>query len=439
MLGRPDLRYRRVHIVGTKGKGSTTVMLSGILEQLGLRVGMYTSPHLIDINERIQVNCRPVAQAVLVKIYESRVKPAIDCLPPELGGPTYFEVLTVLALEAFSEAGVQVSVIEAGLGGKLDSTNAIAPPDVIVVVPISLDHTQILGSTTAQIAWDKTAVFKTGSRIVAARQLDEVTNIVAVEAERKGCSISWVDSEIHVDRRPDVGSQQLRLRVGNQVIDVKLPLAGLHQAKNAATAVLAAKTLLDADQDQSLAQGLYSAFPRRMSPSARQLRYRPDAIRSGLESVRLRGRFESVSSRPPVIVDVAHNEASAQSLAATVSEMQAGSVVYVIGLSSDKDVAAFVKALAPTAKAFVFVQADHPRARDAEELAKAATATLNGVDVGAEPVLRVGTAPSVIAGLHAARAVAGSDPIVVTGSFYVVSETINSLQSTLGSHQMPLM
>jgi dihydrofolate synthase/folylpolyglutamate synthase len=429
-LERPDLRYRRIHVVGTKGKGSTTAMLVGILEQSGFRVGMYTSPHLLDMSERIQVDRTPVPQAELLRIYSARVQPAIERLPSALGQPTYFEVLTILALEAFADAGVEVAVIEAGLGGKLDSTNAIAAPEVIVLVPISLDHTQILGSTVEQIAWDKTAVFKPGSAIVAAHQPEEVTPIVAAQAKRVGCRISWVDSEVHIRRQPARGSgQRLRLLVRGNAIEVKLPLAGRHQAENAATAALAAWALLSEDNDRSLGQGLRSASSYLPSRVAIQPRYRPADITSGLESVRLRGRFEYVVSTPPVIVDVAHNEASAKSLASTVSETQSGKVVYLVGLSTDKDAEAFFSALAPTASAFVCVEANHPRARNAEKLAEAARASMGGGKSDQEAAPRVSTASSVREGLHVARTLTGSTTTVVTGSFYVVAEALKLLDA----------
>ena len=427
-LRRPDLRYRRVHVVGTKGKGSTTAMLASILQQSALRVGAYTSPHLHALGERIQVDGRPVPQADLLAVYTSRVQPAIDRLPPTLGRPTYFEVMTILSLEAFSAAGVQVAVIEAGLGGRLDATNAIMAPDVIVVVPISLDHTQILGSTVERIAWDKTAVFKPGSKIVAARQIAEVAAIVTRQAESSGCSISWVPSEIHVRRHPDgTKGQRLRMRVGDDVIDVQLPLAGPHQADNAATAALAAEVLWSRDVGHSsLAQELRSVSTRRSPRASTPMRLYSHAVKAGLESVRLRGRFECVSSNPPVILDVAHNEASARSLAATVAETLAGKVVYVIGLSRDKDANAFINALAGTAIACVFVQADHPRARDAKELATVAESTISRSDNDAPGIA---TAASVEQGLHAARNLAGGSAIVVTGSFYVVADALNVLDA----------
>lgn len=424
MLGRPDRTYRKIHVVGTKGKGSTTAMLDAILTQAGQRVGMFTSPHLLDLTERFQLNGAPAKEFDLAEIFATTIWPAIENLPIELGQTTYFEVLTLLALQAFAEAGVDVAIIEAGLGGRLDSTNAISPPDIVTVVPISLDHTQILGSTAAEIARDKTEVFKAGSVVVAAKQTSEVATVIAAQAQRVGCEVFWVNEHVHVRRiHVDRDRQRISLLLRSDSIDADLPLAGPHQAQNAATASLAASILLEgADADVQPHQEVSRANDSTRATAKQSSR----AIRAGLESVQLRGRFEYLCWDPVLIVDVAHNEASAKALAATIVEAQAGKVVYVVGLSHDKDAESFFRALTPTALAFVCVRAKHPRARDAEDLAGAAG---RSVAHGQPPVedstsIAVRAADSVEAGMKEAREFAGSYPVVVTGSFYVASEAI---------------
>jgi dihydrofolate synthase/folylpolyglutamate synthase len=432
-LGHPERRYRIAHIAGTKGKGSTATMLASIAEAAGLTVGLYTSPHLRMFNERITVNRQPLADAELMRIVNTHLQPLLGRLPFELGTPTAFELTTVSALLAFADAQVDLVVLETGLGGQLDATNAIERSDVAILTPISLDHTQILGHTIEQIARDKSGIIKPGSTVVSAPQLAEAARPIAIRVTATGSRLYRVGEDIHVRRASSGAQQHIRLYFAGGTVETTLPLAGEHQAINAATAALAAALLfgqLDSQRTTfGLAQALWQAGGRtRTELSIMLQQHRPHlplaAIKAGLERVQLPGRFDFIRDNPMVIVDVAHNQASARALAATVVEVFRQSVVYVVGMLSDKDAAAFLQELAPTAANFVLVQPTHPRAMSVQNLYQAATAI-------AVPTM---VASSVENGLKQAFSLAVERrPIVVTGSFRTVAEALAALEQVPAS------
>lgn len=433
-LDRPDRRYRIVHIGGTKGKGSTAVMLSSMLAASGLRCGLYSSPHLLDFTERISVNGTAIGQDELVETMNERILPAVARLPEDLGGPTLFELITVLALEVFARRNVDVAVIEVGLGGSLDATNAIEPPEVVVLTPISLDHTAILGSTIAEIAGDKSGIIKTGARVVVAPQLEAASAVIEESCRQAGAELGTVASYVSVRRGPsNLEGQSIQIETTGVSSHVRLPFPGRHQAENAATAVAAALAFEgdSATGTPTLASFLTSALltegyaethtatlPHTRGSSSFQSwsGVSNASIRLGLEGAPLRGRFEVVSRVPCIVVDVAHNHASALALAATVEEVFGARVTYVVGMSSDKDHEAFCRALDPSASRFICVQARHPRSVPASQLASAFR------HVSQAPVE---VRDSVADGLTLATEGLGPrEAIVVTGSFYSVAEAM---------------
>lgn len=401
-LGHPERAYRIVHVGGTKGKGSTATMVSAILGAAGLHVGLYTSPHLRDFRERIAIDGRPARDETIMRLVRSVIEPAVAQLPLPLGTPTAFEITTLVALIAFVDAGVQVAVVEVGLGGTLDATNAIERSDVVVLTPISLDHTHILGNTVELIARDKAGIIKPGSIVVMAPQPVDAAEQIVRSAERAGSRLLRVGLDARVERLEVARRhQRIRLQLSTTTIAATLPLAGEHQAINAATAALAVEQLLADEQDAS--------GPKRLA----------EAIQAGLERVGVPGRFQYVGTLPNVVVDVAHNDASARALSATVAETLRPPVVYVVGMSGDKDAQAFLAALASTAAAYILVKSTHPRAMDTERLAEAARTT--GV-----PTV---TAGSMETGLGQALARGWPErAVLITGSFYTVAEALDVLE-----------
>jgi dihydrofolate synthase/folylpolyglutamate synthase len=398
-LGAPDRRLGTVvHVAGTNGKGSTVAMIAALLA--GKRVATYTSPHLSTLRERIVIEGALISEAALVAAAD-RVRAA--------GGDdlTFFEQLTAIAAVAIADANVDVTVLEVGLGGRLDATNAIAA-DVAIVTGIARDHEAILGETLAEIAAEKAGIFKPGQRIVVGASGEPAAVSVLAERARIGAAITVVD-DAAIARVPPVA------------------LAGRHQRANAAAALAAI--------DHLEALGAV-----RVDPAARA---------HALATVRHPGRFEVIGE---VILDGAHNPHGAAALAATLGERGEASVVLVVAVSADKDVRAIAAALAPVARAVIATRYQQERAMAPDELAavfravdpasgndpSAPRATTAGgspdatsavvshdaptapSDAAARARFTVETAPDLASALAAARRHGGT--IVVCGSLFVVGE-----------------
>ncbi len=421
-LGHPEDSFHTVHVVGTKGKGSVAAMLTAILTGAGYHVGTFTSPHLLHLNERFAVQGHPMPSEALQSVWLDQVQPAVESVRERHGQITMFEALTVLAFVAFGREAVEVAIVEAGLGGSLDATNAMRHPSVIVLTPISLDHTEILGSTLTEIATDKAGVIKPGTSVVMGLQSAVAERAIVRRSQEAGATLRPVRERVWIEgREPGRHTQRVILRVEGRRMELTLPLQGRHQAENAGTAVLAVTCLVEKLKGrQSLATALRDAF-REDSPEARGLAVPVQTIIDGLQRATLRGRFEQLAEGPPVIADVAHNVASARALDATVREVLGRPPYYVVGMAADKDHAAFAQALSPNAQGFICVQANHPRAMPAEALAERIKAGAPGVSVE--------SFASVADGLRAAGIRASqSTPVVVTGSFHVVAAALRSLQ-----------
>lgn len=390
-LGHPEAapRVGIVHVAGTKGKGSTCAMLDACLRAGGLRSGLFTSPHLHSYRERMQVDGVPIAAPDLVGLIGTlrAAVEAIEAAAPELGTFTTFELTLALALLHFRAQQVDVAVLEAGLGGRLDATNAIRP-SVAVVTSISLDHTRILGDTLSAIAAEKAAIFKPGVPAVASPQPPEAEAVMIEMAERVGAPLWLGGRDWRVEGEADdfavegPGWRHEHLRLG---------LAGRHQLDNAGTAVTA------------LAAMRGGGLP-----------LDADAIRRGLTGVRWPGRFETIAGQPTVILDGAHNVDSAERLAETVAARLPGRrVSLVFAASDDKDVPGMLRALARLAPTVIATQTHHGRAMAPRQVGQHAAAA--GLPVAA--------VQDTAAALKLARATAGPDDVIlVTGSLFLVAE-----------------
>ncbi len=395
-LGDPDRGLSIVHIAGTKGKGSTAAMIEAVARAAGLHTGMYTSPHLIDFKERIRVSGRMVTEDAVARWVE-RLMPAAESVhaKKELGTVTYFEILTALAFAVFGEARVDLAVVEAGLGGRYDATNACEPL-VSVMTSISLDHTDILGDTIAEIAAEKSMIVKPGAAAVFAPQPKEARAVLEARCEEVGVTPVWVEDRYAATRTAeDIGGQSFDLSGGRELKDLRLPLLGDPQLINAAAAVAAADEL-----------------------SARGIMIDDGAVRGGLNALRWPARFEVVSRSPDVILDGAHNAASAAGLRGVLERLYPGRrVTAVIGLGGDKDVEGFCRELGPVIGRAVITRSRAMKAAAAERIESSLA------EFGAS-VERTG---SVAEAMGRALGQAGSDDVVVvTGSFYVISEWIET-------------
>ena len=398
LLGHPEQAYPVIHCTGTNGKTTTTAMISALLGALGLSAGSYTSPHLQDVRERIRVAGEPVDRQTVTDGL-AYLQPFLDQVDSDHPEPlTFFEVLTALGLVHFADAPVDVAVVEVGMGGTWDATNVVNG-QVAVLTDISLDHPE-LGSSLASVAGEKSGIIKPGATVVSAAQPDEAMDVVSAAAASAGARLVVAGKDFGlIDRRTAVGGQHLQLQgVTADVSDVYLPLHGLHQAANAAYALVAVEALL------GFAGGID-----------------PDVIREGFAAVRSPGRLEVVRfpEAAPVILDGAHNPSGALSLAvALANEFAFRHRVVVLGVRGDKDIDAMVAALAPVADHVVATQPPSDRAAGVDQLEKVVRAA----------GLSVESAPTVAEALDRARGVAAeNDVVVVTGSLYTVGAARDAL------------
>lgn len=398
-LGDPHRRPRFVHIAGSKGKGSTAAMVEAALRASGLRVGFYSSPHLHTVRERIRVDGRLIGQAELVGLLE-RCRPAIEATP----GITTFEILTLLAFVHFAEQEVSWAVLEVGLGGRLDATNVVTPA-VSVITPISFEHTAVLGNTLAQIAWEKAGIVKPGVPVVTAPQEEEALAVIAEVCRQRGSRLEAVEEawrwQVVED---DLGGQVLDVaRAPNgrppfHLEGVRLALLGVHQQANAVTALAALCEAMDAGAPLTEA-----------------------GVRQGLATVYWPGRLEvwcqPDADGPAVVIDGAHNDASARLLRQALDSYFPGRRLrLVVGVSGDKDLAGILSALAGGADLLVAVRSRHPRAADPALIAEKARAVR-------VPLAQVRVAATVEDGLAEALAGAGADTVIcIAGSLFVAAE-----------------
>jgi len=390
-LGNPQDRYKTIHIAGTKGKGSVSAFCATALQEAGYKTGLYTSPHLRDFTERIQIDHAPIPEDALAALVEE-IKPHVAAIPRL----TTFEITTALAFWYFARQRVEAAVIEVGLGGRLDATNLITP-QVSVITSISKDHTCVLGDTLGEIAAEKGGIIKPGVPVVLAPQRSEPREILRQIAAERGCPLTQVGA----DYKFSIKSRALDGQVvsiwrpngapGEPVL-LKIGLLGDHQAENAATAYAA----------------LHVAGETGLSLSERD-------IRRGLEETAWPGRFEVLESRPvPLIVDAAHNPYSANALRNALDQyFPARPLVLIVGFSADKDVPAMLNAWLPHARQVIATQSGHPRAMPPGEIAAVVRKISD---------LPVTTAPDAAAALAEARRLASEDDLILgTGSIFLAA------------------
>ena len=385
ILGSPQDDFPSLHIAGSKGKGSVSAFCSSVLQEAGYKVGLYTSPHLKDFEERMQVDQVPIPRDLLVE-YVEEIKPAVESVP----GLTTFEIMTGLAFLFFSREGVDIAVIEVGLGGRLDATNIITP-EVSVITSLYLDHVSILGDTLAKIAAEKGGIIKPGVPVVCAPQDETALSVLKKIAEEKKADLVQAELEYPSEiLSKTLDGQIFRLERSDQQLEYQIPLLGEYQVMNAATAYAALDTL-----------------------RSRGFKIDPSAVAKGFKDVNWPARFEVLRRQPPLIVDSAHNPASMRKLRETVDGYFPGvPLVLVFGISEDKQLDGMYRAILPRTSHLICTQADHPRAMDPEALSTRAV----DFECSRESVPQVGKA------LQKAIQLAGNDKlVVVTGSIFVAA------------------
>jgi dihydrofolate synthase / folylpolyglutamate synthase len=389
-LGLPTAGYPIIHVAGTKGKGSVCILCASALHQAGYKVGLYTSPHLDDYAERIQIDGQFIHHEDLVSMVEA-IKPHVAKIP-EL---TTFEITTALAFSYFSQQQVDAAVIEVGLGGRLDATNVVRPI-VSVITSISYDHTHLLGNTLSEIAGEKAGIIKPGIPVVSSPQPEEARLVIEKVARERGASLIQVGRDIvYQEGSHSLDGQTLTVcQAGsdhNMPLTLSIPLLGSHQVANAATAYAALQTFRQ-----------------------KALKVSDQSIQAGFSKAFWPGRFEIVQKSPALVLDCAHNRDSALKLKQTVLEYYPGKpVVLVFGASEDKDIQGMFEELLPLVKDLVAVKSFHPRAIDPHKLLE----IVRGYSPHVEIIENVSQA------VERALQLAGEDGLVlVTGSIFVVAE-----------------
>ncbi len=354
LLGDPQHSFRAIHLTGTNGKSSTARMTERLVREHGLRTGLFTSPHLTSVTERIQVDGEPLSAARFVEVWED-VAPYVgvaDRESAEAGGPqlSFFEVLTVMAIAAFADAPVDVAVIEVGMGGRWDSTNVV-DGDVAILTPVGIDHERWLGSTLEEIATEKAGIIKERATVVSAHQAPEVDEILRERASEVSARLLREGVDIDVaGRRVGVGGQLVDLRTpAGLYTEVPVPLHGEHQAHNALLALTAVEQLMGG---------------RALDASV---------VEAAFADVRVPGRLELVRSSPTVLVDAAHNPHGAEALVAALDEAFGfRTLVGVVAVMGDKDAEGLLATLEPTLASVVVTRNSSPRSADPQDLAEVA-------------------------------------------------------------------
>jgi dihydrofolate synthase/folylpolyglutamate synthase len=414
-LGHPERRFASILIAGTNGKGSTAATLVSILQAAGHRTGLYTSPHLQRINERIQVNGDEISDPEFAEIHDRVEKTAVELVEqsklPHL--PSFFETLTAMAFEYFASAGVEIAVLEVGMGGRLDATN-IVDPCISVITDVALDHQQFLGNTIGEIATEKAGIIRTNGVVVMLPQHPEANDVLGnIAMQRNARAISAVEYVPDVSpagnaaskneglperaQRVEGSAYPYSVDVLGKKITVTSPLIGRHQLRNTALAIAAAAELNNC--------GFKVAAKN---------------IEDGIRNTQWPGRLQLIPGSPRFLLDVAHNPAGAWALRSALSTyFESLPLTFVFGAMRDKAIAEMTQILFPLAEHVIATRPDNPRAAEPSEIAELAESS--GTEITCEP--------DIAAALSKARIVTPPDGMIVaTGSIYLVGAVLGILE-----------
>jgi folylpolyglutamate synthase/dihydrofolate synthase len=416
LLGDPQRACPVIHITGTNGKTSTARMIEALLRARGLRTGLFTSPHLTSMTERIMLDGAPIDPQRFVDLYHE-ILPYVNLVDERHEVRlSFFEVLTGMAFAAFADAPVDVAVIEVGIGGTWDCTN-IADGDVAVVTPISIDHTRYLGNTVESIATDKSGIIKPGAIAVLAQQPLAAAEVLLRRVAEVGATVAREGLEFGVlSRELAVGGQQLELRgLRGDYHDIFLPLFGGYQSGNAACALAAVEAFAGTSDD---------------IPGGEPGQLNETIVREGFASVTSPGRMEVVRRSPVTIVDAAHNPAGMAATMEAVSEaFSFSSLVCVFAVSEDKDVPGMLDSIEPFADSLVVTRSSSSRSMEVAKLAELAVSVFGPDRVHA--AARLDEAIDIAVGLAdevsseeatSGRVVPGSSGVLITGSVFTAGD-----------------
>ncbi len=395
LLGHPQKSFRSIHVAGTNGKGSTASAIASILHATGLKVGLFTSPHLVSFTERIKINNLQISEPDVIKLaYEVH-----QVTGSEDFNPTFFEFITAMALHYFSSNSVDWAVIETGMGGRLDATNIVSP-DITIITNISLDHSEFLGKSISEIAFEKAGIIKPHVPVVTAADIPDAISQLSDTAESKG-------SELHLYNREFQGSLismndkciTFDYQGYNYYENLSAPVTGKYQLYNSCLAIRASEIL-----------------------SQSGLPVKDASVRTGLQNLRLEGRLEWFSQAPPIILDGAHNAEAAKSVADSIKEIFTDKEIVVIaGIMDDKDIKGILKPLLQIADSMILTKAKYDRAASPKKLREIIS------EIAKSDMQQV-TATTIYTGsvkeaIHIAKKQHKDNTIIlITGSFYTTGE-----------------
>lgn len=387
-LGDPQKKCKYVHIAGTNGKGSTSAFLSSILNESGMRVGVYTSPHLERINERIRINDEEISDEAFIRFTE-RVAPLVEEVEEELDEVLYsFEILTAVALVYFSEKNCDLVILEAGIGGRLDATNIIDTPLAAVITSIGLDHMRVLGETKEAIASEKAGIIKRNGKIIYPEMSRAINEVIQNKAEKEHAEVLQVKESAITNVKL---SEEVSVFDYESLENVTIQLLGRHQISNAVLAIETVQVL----QTNGFAID-------------------EEAIRNGLKKAKWPGRMEKINDEPTVIIDGAHNPEGIAHLGMNLKRLfPDDKLIFVVGMMKDKAYMEMIQTVFPKAEKMLTVSPDPYRGFDAHETAE----KINAQGIPAESFDSV---DSVVSYLK--DSTQSTDKIIVFGSLYLIGE-----------------
>jgi dihydrofolate synthase/folylpolyglutamate synthase len=402
LVGNPHKKIHTVHIAGTKGKGSTATMLARMLEANGYKVGLYTSPHVVHLHERITVNSKMISEPQMLGLM-NRIYAPIERMS-KTDPPTFFEIMTALAFMHFVDAKVDIGVIETGMGGRLDSTNVIEPK-VVGITSLSIDHQQQLGATIDSIAKEKAGVFKRGVPVVTVQQEPAAMEVLKSQAAAVKAPLSVTGTDIDFSHRFETSREhgphtRICLTTPTSKFEhLRVPLHGTHQAINC---------------------GLALAMLDKLKASGYQIDN--GKATEGLHKVSLPGRMEMICDDPRIMIDAAHNAASIRALIHAIGQhIPYDSMVVIFGCNSDKDIEGMLRELQYGADKVVFTRSNSVKAMPGEDLANMYTEICGKM---CQTAVNLGEALRL-----AKSAISREDLICITGSFYLIGEAKVRFQS----------
>ena len=379
----PHSSFPSIHIAGTNGKGSTSAIIASVLRASGLRVGLFTSPHLVSFTERIRVNHEEITEHEVVNLAEEiRGKVSYIQSSDSSFSPTFFEVITAMALLYFKRKRIDIAVIEVGMGGRLDATNIIIP-EVSVITSIGYDHREFLGSTLEEITHEKAGIIKEGIPVVVSSQTPEVLEVIEAKAGEMNTRVYLYGRDFSsVLKREDISGIYFDYFSNDSFMipDLYLPLTGEHQMQNASVAIKAIMVALNkkyekrrnGEKGKRRNNKMTESLDLRISGSPRQKEDFISAIRKGLLATKWPGRLEMIKDNPPILIDGAHNAAAAVALSHTLSKTFLGkyeNIILVFGIMSDKDIEGIMKPLLPLASEIILTSPNYERAASPDRLA----------------------------------------------------------------------